>query len=256
VLSAEQRLAFDETGVVHLPAAIAQAATQAMRAVLWRELERTRGMREGDPGSWRESRPAGLQRLAKRGAFGAMASPALREALDAVFAPDGWDEPPCWGQPLLCFPQRAAWDVPHLAWHLDFPGTPEHSFPAVRVFALLSDVAPGGGGTVVVAGSHRLVERLARRAGAPLRSAEARAQLATEHPWLAALAERDGADRAQRFLRDGATVCGVRLRVLELCGRSGDVVLMRADALHAAAPNAGTSPKLVVAQFVTRSRGG
>jgi hypothetical protein len=40
--------------------------------------------------------------------------------------------------------------------------------------------------------------------------------------------------------------------VAELCGRPGDVVLMNQRVLHVAAPNALTSPRLMLADFITR----
>jgi hypothetical protein len=57
-------------------------------------------------------------------------------------------------------------------------------------------------------------------------------------------------DREQRFLREGACVQGVPVRVVELCGREGDIVLMRAELLHAAAPHALPAPRMVLAPFV------
>jgi Phytanoyl-CoA dioxygenase (PhyH) len=251
MLSADQRRCFDDSGIVTLRGAIDCAAGDAMRAALWAELERRCGLREHDPASWREPRPAGFQALAKRGAFAAMASPAVRAALDSVFGASGWLEPPRWGQPLVCFPERVAWDVPHASWHLDVCGSPQCPLAAVRVFAFLTRVMPRGGGTAAVAGSHRLVEELARRAGKALRSADARAELAALDPWLAALEARPGADRVRRFMHDGTDVMGVPLRVVELCGEPGDVTLMRADTLHAIAPNTLDTPRFVVAQLVT-----
>jgi hypothetical protein len=44
-------------------------------------------------------------------------------------------------------------------------------------------------------------------------------------------------------------VDGVEVRVVELCGEPGDVVLMNPRCLHAAAPNAGASPRLMQSDF-------
>jgi hypothetical protein len=250
---AETRRSFEADGIATLRGAIAADAVASMRAALWAELSRTHGMREHDPASWRTAPPAKLQALAKRGAFAAMASPAVRAALDGAFGAGVWGEPTHWGQPLLRFPERVAWEVPHAMWHLDFCGGPGRPLAAIRVFAFLSRVEPRGGGTLAVAGSHRLIEQLAQRAGVALRSADARRQLAAKDPWFAALEQRGAGDRERRFMREGALVGGVPLRVVELCGAPGDVTLMRADTLHAIAPNALAAPRLVVAQFVTPS---
>jgi hypothetical protein len=253
VLTAERRREFDETGITRLPGAIAPAELAAMRAALWADLTRRYGIREGEPSSWRELRPGGFQGLARRGAFAAMASPVVMSALDALFGEGSWDEPARWGQPLVCFPEAPPWELPRTGWHLDLAGSPAQPLVAVRLFALLARLGRCGGATLAVAGSHRLVQRLAERAGGALRSADARSQLAAQHPWLAALAGDASGDRVQRFMQEEAVVGDVRLRVVELLGEAGDVVVMRTDTLHAISKNVRETPRLVVAQFVTRA---
>lgn len=252
VLTTEQLREFEQTGVTLLRAAIAPPAVAAMREALWAELARTRGIRESERETWRTARPAGFQALSKRGTFAGMASRAVRGALDDVFGTEGWDEPAHWGQPLVSFPDTQRWELPRASWHLDFAGEPGAPLAAVRVFAFLADVEPRGGATVALAGSHRLVARLAERAGSSLRSADARRQLAALDPWLGALERDEAGDREQRFMERGEVVDGVPLRVVEIRGEAGDVAFMRTDTLHAMSPNASTAPRLVVAQFVTR----
>jgi hypothetical protein len=251
MLSAAQRSAFESEGSVQLPGLIPHAQIDAMRACLWSHLARAHGVREHEPASWTTSRPSRFQELARSGAFAGMHSPALRAALDEVFGAGAWREPVHWGQPLVSFPtQGVAWDVPRQQWHLDASAPPSRRLPAVRVFAFLTSVRPQGGGTLAVTGSHRVVQALALRAGRALRSAEARQQLAACDPWLAALEADDVPERARRFMHEGRVVEGVPLRVVELCGEPGDVVLMRTDTLHAPAPHTLPAPRLVVAQFI------
>ena len=56
--------------------------------------------------------------------------------------------------------------MPHSVWHLDplFSVPNTETPPGVQAFAFLDTVGPGGGGTVVLAGSHRL-HRLGARIG-------------------------------------------------------------------------------------------
>jgi hypothetical protein len=252
MLSTEQRHELGAAGAILLRGAVPARAVAVMRARIWEELAK-RGLREHDPRSWPAARPAGLQALTRGPAFDAARSPALRKALDAVFGASGWREPPNWGPPLVSFRDADAWDVPSKTWHLDLAITPESGPRAVRAFVFLTDVAPSGGATVAVAGSHRVLEGLARRAGRTLRSREARQALAACDPWFAELAEAEAPNRVQRFMRAGAVVAGARVRVIELCGRAGDVVLMRAELLHALAPHALPAPRLVLAPFVYRA---
>jgi ectoine hydroxylase-related dioxygenase (phytanoyl-CoA dioxygenase family) len=136
--------------------------------------------------------------------------------------------------------------VPHDAWHIDFPAT--SPMPALRAFAFLSDVAPGGGGTVVVTGSHRLVGDLP-----DTRSVTVRARLGERSDWFRALWRKhaDG-DRVARFMDAGAIVDGVEVRVVVLTGRPGDVVLWHPALLHGIAPNCADRPRFMLTHTVWR----
>jgi hypothetical protein len=250
---------FDKTGVLRLPGAIARSDAEAMCARLWHALERGYGVRRDEPETWRAGPVHGLQAPGRAGAFSAAASPALCAALDRIFAPDDWTRPPRWGQPLVTFPEDGDWDMPCRSWHLD-SGASDVTRPPdnVIVFAFL-DALPGrNGGTVAVTGSHRLIRKLAASAAAPsgIRSADAGKLLASTHPWLSDLWSRDrtSAD-ISRFMEDGATVSDVSLKVVELTGMQGDVMIMHPCVLHAAAKNCGSQPRLVLRQDIHRAMG-
>ena len=51
-----------------------------------------------------------------------------------------------------------------------------------------------GGGTLYVAGSHRLAMAVERTEGAPVRSAQVRERLRAEYPWFASLLATPTAD--------------------------------------------------------------
>jgi hypothetical protein len=55
----------------------------------------------------------------------------------------------------------------------------------------------------------------------------------------------------RRYLDDGAVVEGTHVRVAELCGQPGDVVLMNQRVLHVAAPNALTTPRMMLSDFIS-----
>ena len=110
------------------------------------------------------------------------------------------------GSLLVTFPEsRGDWDVPYGSWHLDFPASRTLSGMAgVRIFTCLAKLTAGGGGTVFVAGSHRLVGNLVRE-GESVPSAEARKRLIRAYPWVKALCSRDEkADRVRRSCASGA----------------------------------------------------
>lgn len=254
-LSPEQRRRFDERGLVRLEGAVAPHAAEAMADRLWTDLAARFGARRNDPMTWSDERPAAFRALQDSGAFEAMGSPRVREALDELMGPEAWTEPTKWGQPLVSFPGHAtAWTVPHKSWHLDGPATP-HAGSHIRmgrVFVILAPLARRGGGTLIAEGSHKIVQAITDRHGRALSSGEMRAQLQAEHPWFRDLeAPGEPAERIARFMETDTPALGTALRLAEMTGEPGDVWLMHPDCLHAAAPNVLKTPRLALTQFVS-----
>ena len=226
-------------GVVRLPGAIPLSDVEAMAAAVRRKLA---------------ARPQGTARPSKlssrTGEFDAMASPPVRAVLDALLG--RWEEPAHWGLPLVSFHTgEAAWDVPREHWHIDLGARPGEHLRLARLFAFLTPSRPGGGGTGYVAGSHRLFDALFEETGSALPSAQARQRLEARSPWFAALSSRqDHGERIQRFMGDGSELDGVPVRVCEMLGEPGDVLLMHPLMLHAPTPNVLATPRMMLTQFV------
>ena len=55
-------------------------------------------------------------------------------------------------------------------------------------------------------------------------------------------------------MNDGTIIDGVPLRVVELTGDPGDVILMHSDTFHAAAPNRLTEPRMMLTEMVSPNR--
>jgi hypothetical protein len=225
-------------GVVRLSGLIPASDIEAMRAAVWRKL---------DARSDRAARPSKL--TARDGEFDAVGSPAVRALLDDLLGQ--WDEPARWGLPLVAFHTgQAVWDVPHENWHIDLGGLPGE-YSLARFFVILEPSRPGGGGTGYVAGSHRLFAAIAEREGRFRSSGEARRKLIANAPWFGELSStRPGEDRIQRFMHDGAEADGVPVRVCEMLGEPGDVILMHPLMLHAPMPNVLQTPRMMLTQFV------
>jgi hypothetical protein len=244
MLTAEQRTEFGERGLLRLPGAVPGDAVARMRERFWAFLSE-RGIDPGRTATWPVEPPRHLQALRRGGTFAAMGSERVRAALADLLGAGGWQEPKDWGLPLVTFPRAAAWTVPTTGWHLDSWG-PEHDLPAVTVFVFLGAVAERGGGTAVLEASHRLVNGHIAATGT-WRSADVRAALAAAHPWLREVWA--GGGRAN----DEAVVGGVRVVLRELTGAAGDVVLMHSRTLHAAAPNTGAEPRMMLVEIVRRA---
>jgi ectoine hydroxylase-related dioxygenase (phytanoyl-CoA dioxygenase family) len=188
----------------------------------------------------------------KRVAFEELWGERVPAAIDAVLGAGRWQRPADAGQLLTVTPPEpgAEWHLPHKMWHLDYPAPAAARGPrGLQLFLCLDRVEPRAGGTLVAAGSHRLVDALRRRRPErwPGRSADVRESLRREVEWLRALwTLRPGEDRVARFLEKPAAEAGVELQVLELTGEPGDVILMHPWILHSLSANCGTRPRMVV----------
>ncbi|MGH8176573.1 MAG: phytanoyl-CoA dioxygenase family protein [Steroidobacter sp.] len=257
-----QQTAFAERGSLRLPQAFGQADAQQMVDRIWRQLEVTHRVRPDDAATWTVRQPTGFQSLTRQGIFNPIATPVILAALDDYLGVGEWlSVGGGWGAPLVTFPELdRVWNVPHGQWHLDFPARgPADPLPGIRVLAFIANVEPRGGGTLVISGSNRLVERLVVAGRAEDgRSAEIRESLASAHAWFRGLwcGESEEQDRVQRFMSDSEMVEDVEVRVEELTGAPGDVILMHPWTLHAPAPNCGDAPRFMITHSVFRRPGG
>lgn len=248
--------AFAADGVVHLPGAIPSGLAAAWRAALAAtlaaaevDLDRPATWRVGGPmpmvelvGALRPG-PSAVDRLWSVGtpALQAELVAAFGAALDRVFGPARWAaQPGVQAMPNLPRP-GPAWQVPHQAWHVDEPTAPGQAAPwGVLGFAVLDEIAPGGGATVAIAGSHRRLAGLGAPGAGLITTDLALAALAAEPGWREVLT---GAPPATtRSWRDGA----VDLEVRELTGAAGDLILMDPRVLHTISANRSTRPRLVM----------
>jgi len=142
-------------------------------------------------------------------------------------------------QILFTLPSTALWSVPNDIWHVDIPRLGKLGVPGLQVFILLDDVDPKGGGTLVLSGSHRLLNT-----SRVMRSKELKRALRTE-PYFQMLFnnERAPIDRLEDTV---GLVDGVNLEVVELTGASGDVYVMDLRTLHTPAPNSRKTARLMM----------
>ncbi len=132
------------------------------------------------------------------------------------------------------------WTVPASVWHTDYPRDGDLSSYGVQIFTFIDDVPPGGGGTLVVAGSHRI------RPGVVLGSKELKRSLRSEEFWRN-LTDKQREDRS-RMADFTGEVDGVALSLVELSGAPGDVYFTDLRLLHSLTPNTSPRPRLMMTQ--------
>lgn len=117
-------------------------------------------------------------------------------------------------QLLLSPPNQGAGTLERLNWHVDVTAKPPDRLPGVQAFVLIDDVAPQGGATLVLAGSHRI------------------------H------AQKDGLNSLRELLKNASPPAlepGLRdmgVHIVDISGQAGDVYLMDMRLLHTPSINA------------------
>ncbi|QTD54884.1 phytanoyl-CoA dioxygenase family protein [Parasphingorhabdus cellanae] len=142
-------------------------------------------------------------------------------------------------QILFTLPEAVSWSVPNDVWHVDVPRLGDLGPSGVQMFTFLDDVQPKGGGTLVLAGSHRLMNNSHH-----LRSKELKRLLGREKYFQSLF---DANRKPITHLEDTAgSVDDVDLEVVELTGQIGDVYFMDLRMLHTPAPNSAQTPRVML----------
>jgi hypothetical protein len=251
ILTPEQHAEFDRRGVLRLPGFYPNDDIGQMADSLWDDLERRFGILRDRPETWTVANPTHFQALKRSGAFSALGSARMVELADAMLGVGAWDAPTPWGGPLVTFPTTAP-HLPRPPWHLDIGGLERLSpLPILRVFTFLEPAPPGGGGTLYVAGSHRLALDIERDLNGPVRSADVRERLRRDHPWFASLLAARAAD-VRALMGAEAQVGGHAVQLEEMTGAPGDLIVMHPAILHGAAHNASDRPRMMLTEWICR----
>jgi hypothetical protein len=247
-LSAEAVATFVRDGCVAVRGAFARADAQRMRDIVWRRLADFSIVRD-DRATWNRQF-AHLNTIGRDYAFAAILSDRLRGAFDQLAGPGHWRARRNWGGVFVTFPSGdGPWRLADGGWHWDT--SPSDQGAALFVLVLLDDTAPGGGGTLLGAGTPRMLQRYYASLGPaqpPARMRRHRKRFGASDPWLAELtgALPDGGDRTARFRdRVTSTAAGDALRVIEVAGGAGDVFVCHPCMLHVGSQNRADRPRLM-----------
>jgi hypothetical protein len=256
--------AFEATGVVRLREVFSAADAEGMRDVVWRDLFHSEGVRRDDRATWQRAHPRRKLARAKRDPiFQAMFGDPLRTLAGALLG-DGWVTSAAFGNLLVDFPNATRWHLPGRDgfWHSDLGNFPRmQPLPALRAFVVFGDVPPGGGGTLLVAGSAPLITRFLDAHPHADRSHKNAAWLRAI-PWLRDLTltelpnrrtQEDDATRHRRFMETVTEVDGIPCHVVEACGQPGDIYLCHPWTIHCMPPNASDRPRFLRAPTLART---
>ena len=253
-LTPGQRDEFDRRGVLRLPGFYTLDAIEAMADRVWEDLAGRFGIRRDQPESWANAAPGKFQALKKSGAFNRLRSPEVRDLADALLGAGAWEDPKHWGGLMVTFPTSAP-SAARPPWHLDIGGVEHLSpLPILRVFTFVEAAPPDGGGTLYVAGSHRLAMDIERAQGGPVRSAQVRERLRAEHPWFGRLLTAPYGD-LRGLMNVEAHLGGHSVSLEQMTGDPGDLIIMHPAILHGTAHNALDRPRMMLTEWILRRRG-
>ena len=197
-------------------------------------------------------------RVKRHPAFRRIVGEPLRQFATALLG-EGWKVSKGLGNVLVSDQDCERWFLPgqEALWHSDFPYTfPMDPLPALRVFAVFGSVPPGGGGTLLVAGSHRMVARFAKEfpEAAAKPAKRARAACHGSNDWLHDLTGASGTDpgRTERFIERTTDVDGIPAQVIEACGDPGDVFVCHPWTIHCRPPNAAPQSRFLRSPTLSR----
>jgi hypothetical protein len=252
------RTTLEATGVVRIDGAFSRDRAAAMRRTVWSFVGQRDGAKADDPTTW----PAGgqwvggMKKIKRRPVFDILDNQPVRHALDAIFGAGEWTRPTNpGGQILFTYPGPGPWVLPD-GWHMDC-GFESPTWPvfAVKAFAFFDNVDPCGGGTMVLPGSHRVVERYRETIPPGTGGGMVNWKRFLRHdPWLASLLDGASmADHGRSLVGTSHEVDGVPVAVHELTGEPGDVVITHLHVFHSASPNTSSRPRQMIGKGVFRA---
>ena len=266
MLSRQQQNEFFQRGFTSISNAFSRHAAAAMVHRFWSFMEQ-QNVHRNSPESWPEGQVYGISELKRESEFAEIGSPATLSGINDLLGEDGWRQPSTWGQILATFPAtdgRWSWNsifqrqvnVETILWHTDYEyDLSPDALAGVQVFAILNELTIGGGGTLVVEGSHRVVREFVRHRSpqALANMKQNRLALMNSDPFLQAISNAVSVDRPEQWIaKHKATIGGIPVAVNQVTGRPGDVVLCHPWLLHAPSPNCNEAPRIMCTQRIRK----
>jgi len=262
---------------VHLPSVFSAEDARTILDLLWQDYEKKHAVSRFSSEGWFTKSGSGKRlygppatEIKSSDSYKSMVA-CMHAAVDEVLGPDVWRISGRGNTTVFvnCPNKTDSWTVP-VGWHTDMPSNREDTRPTViYAFTFLDQLEPRGGSTMILAGASRRaqlddVAHLwdAGKAVAETRSRQFMEALAAEDEWFADLFGPNplcsvsdyrylcnpdtAAQRVQRFMQDGTYSVGIPMRVTELLGNPGDVVLWDPRCLHASSNNVSHRPRSAI----------
>ena len=218
ILSPAQVEEFVERGYTLVRDAFSAETARQARAALWKRL----ALSPDDPAGW--TRPMmHIRESYAEGPFGAIWTERLLSAIADLAGAGRFKRPTSVGWWPVAFPgfDKPPWTPPDSGWHIDgiqFHHHVDSADQGLLPILIFSEIEPGGGGTAVSVGSHKITAR------------------------ILAEAEPDGLVVGELTRRVNAHP---RQTVAEVTGMPGEAALLHPFMLHARSPNTGSRVRFI-----------
>lgn len=251
ILSAADRETFANQGVLKLRSAVSKKETEAAKRFILGELERLKLRVKGKLTSGKVGDLPFFQQTTRLGQMipsgpwlENLFPAALLAAMDSLGSlglSEGKAKP--LPQLLLSFPHKKEWTMGGLNWHLDLTPPKADIVPGVQAFVMIDELIPHGGGTLALAGSHKL-HHLPEASKGGLHT------LLRQDPVFSQLYQTTATDPAG--LLTSRLLHGIPLSVIEMSGSAGDVFLMDMRVLHSPSVNAAKNLRMMATSRLVR----
>lgn len=255
-LSKAEKDAFELEGFIKIKGLLPKEYADKIIDEAWDELDETFRIKREEKATWRT--PSHALRKTKYSATNTkLITEGFRNIISELLGHSNWLEPSSWGGFLVDFPDYSKVDyrLHEKMWHWDY----ELSHPTpdgLLIFSFFSKVGPKGGGTLLISGSHRLLENY--RAGLSesallQRHSVQRKQLLKYHPYFQEIQSHkyDERSRTDIFMNQPWMFEDISLQVVELCGDLGDVVFCHPRIIHAPSGiNNSDHPRIMRSKFL------
>ncbi|MYD43584.1 MAG: hypothetical protein F4W90_06795 [Gammaproteobacteria bacterium] len=248
VLSDRDIEQFDETGLLKVKQAFAPETAAEIRSLLWERFAKW-GITRGAPETW-QSLDAATIRNVMKSTRRVRSLPAIyNNHSDAIASQLTRSNDIEKVKPLLLLTFSGQHEhiedevVPSKIWHLDTPNLVNGAIAGVIALGFVNHVRPGGGGTMVVAGSHRFFNASTSAVTSKIAKRKLR-----KHRYFSELFSKGTANR-DRFLEQAECVEDIEVKVVELTGEPGDVYFVNGSLLHTLTRNYLDDPRMMIRGF-------
>ncbi len=240
MLTPAQQSEFSSRGLIYLPSVLSKTDMNESSVRVYTLCKKAKCLRDD---KWHAVDPHVARKLRKRvensNAFGSSMTHELSENIGQLVDGGAIHQRTNRASVLFTLPNNLGGQT-ELNWHIDARWRSGFTLAGVQLFAFIDEVKSGGGGPVVVTGSHRL--RMRENSGR-----EAVRNQLSEHSFFASLFTKRPHDR-EELVGSCASVDGLQLELVEMTGQPGDVYLMDLWVLHTRWPNTSGSARIMLTQ--------